>query len=92
MDVDQRIIMKNLRMVARDEAHAPHIGSQGIDLLHALRGLKAGLPAPQVKEGKFIRLGGRKLGVFEIHAAHPIALSLEEAHKMMADEPPGAGY
>ena len=79
-------------MVRCDVSYAPHIGSQGIDLLDALHSLKAGLPSPQIKEGKFIRLRGSKLGVFEVHAAHPIALSLEEAHKMMADEPPGAGH
>ena len=41
-------------MVARDEAHAAHVGRQRIDLVDAARRLEAVVPAAQIENLEFV--------------------------------------
>ena len=73
VEFDQRIVVQNLGMIRADEAHAAHVGGQGVNLVDVLGCLEAVLPPAQVNELEFIGGGGRILRMFQIRAAHPVA-------------------
>src|SRR3954470_18543236 len=74
-----------------DVARAAHVGGQLVDLVEAaVDHLAAQLLLAQVADDEVVRLGGREGGELEVDTANPEALALEAAHKMAADESPGA--
>jgi hypothetical protein len=54
MQINQGIAMQNMGMMARDVAHATHIGSQCVYRIDRAGGSQAILPAAQIKQQKFI--------------------------------------
>ncbi len=78
--------MQNLRVVGGNEAHPAHVGGEAVDLVDAAGGLQAVIPAAQIQQFKFIRVGGAVFGIFDVHAAHPAAFFPQEGNQMMADE------
>ena len=78
-------------MELRDKAHPPHVGSESIDVFHALNGLLAGLPAAEVEQFKLVGGGGGELRLLDIHAADPVALLLQISDEVVADEAAGTG-
>src|SRR5262249_38842933 len=91
MDVDQRVVVKDLRVMRGDEAHPAHIGGQGIDFLDAASGLQASVPSTQVEKLELVRRGGFILGILDIDAPHPMSLSFEVRHQVVPDESSGTG-
>jgi hypothetical protein len=63
-----------------------------IDLIKSTPcGDEAILKLPEVKEFEFVRLGGLKLRMLDIHPTDPVAPFLQELHQVMADETTGSG-
>jgi hypothetical protein len=54
VNVDQRVIVHNLGMMDRNEAHAIYISSQSIDIINMTYRLKTVVPATQVKQCKLV--------------------------------------
>src|SRR5277367_6721337 len=86
MNVDQRIVAKNLRVMRRDEPHASHVGGERIHLVDSVGGFQAVFPTTQIQLRKIVSCARLIFGVFQIRAAYPVALFLEITHQMVADE------
>ena len=89
VDVDQRVVVQDLGVVVRDEPHAAHVRSEGVDLVDALRCLQAVLPTPEVEQQELVRVDIRVLGFLDIDASYPVAALPEVGHEMMADKAAG---
>jgi hypothetical protein len=72
--------------MARDEAHASHIGGQCVDLFDSHCGLDAIFPASEVEKFEFIGECVRVLRVLQVDTSHPVALCLEKGHEVVSDE------
>ncbi len=90
MDIDQDAIAHDLALGRGDESHATHVSSQ---LVHFVkRTLRQGqsclaiLLLPEIQQQEFIGLGLGKFVLLDVHAAHPVSLSLELFHQVAADE------
>ena len=92
VDVDQRIVVQNQRVMRADEPHAAHIGGQRVYLLDAARRLQAVLPAPQIQHLKLVGGGRRVFRILQVSAAHPVTSRLQIIHQVMADETAGTGH
>src|SRR5262245_47104874 len=78
--------MQDLCMVAGDETHASHVGGERVDLIDASGRLEAVVPSPQIEQLELVCIRGAVLGELDVHAAHPVALLLQEGDEMVAYE------
>ena len=92
VQVDQGVVVQNLRVVGADEAHAAHVSSEGEHRVDATRRLQRGIPSPEIEQFEFVGVDGRVLGNLEVDTAHPMPASLEFSDEVMADESSGAGH
>jgi hypothetical protein len=77
-----------------DEAHAPHVGSQVVDLIgwfaiHQHGCLGVCLVA-QIQQQEFVRNGGRELVLLDVDPSNKPPRRLELVHQVAADEATGA--
>src|SRR5690349_15695239 len=86
MQVDQRVVVEDLRMVRGDEAHAAHVGRHGVDLVDIASRAKAVVPAAQIQQQKFISRGRLVLGSLDVHTAYPVATFDQVLHQVVTDE------
>jgi hypothetical protein len=91
MDVDQRIIPQDRGVVGRDESHAPHVGSQRVDMVDAPRGQQALVEAAKISQLELVRIPHGVLGKADVHPSHPVAPLLQRRDQMVADEAAGPG-
>src|SRR4029453_7445305 len=89
MGADQNVVVENLRVMAGDEAHSPHVRSQCVNLFDSLRGLEALLSPPEAGKLEFVRDGRTVLRVLQIDSPHPVPLFLQKGDKVVPYEPPG---
>ena len=59
-------------------------------VLRPLKVVITNYPEAQVEELKFIRCGRLEFGLFDVDAAHPIALGFQALYQMVADEASGS--
>jgi hypothetical protein len=90
MQVNEGIVVEDLRMVGGNETHATHISSQGVYLIDTLRGLQAILPLPKIKQQKLIGIATPELGRFQIHTPDPVALTFKIGHQVVTNKTPGS--
>jgi len=86
MDVDQRIVMQDLRVMARDKSHTTHICSQSVNLVNALCRPQTVFPASQIEKLELVGRRFAELRHFNVDAPDPIALALQICGQMAADE------
>src|SRR6266581_7897240 len=91
MDVDQHVVVHDLRLMALDEANPAHVCREVVDLLHAARGLETIRPPAQIEELEL--LSGRLLvlGKFDVDPPHPVPLGDEELRQVVPDEATSTG-
>jgi len=92
MEIDQRVVLLDLRVIPGDEAHSSRVRGQCIHLVDARRCSQAVLPIPQIKQLEFIGVAGRKLRTLEVDSPDPIALCPKKRNEMVSDKPACAGY
>ena len=66
--------MQDSGVIVTDEAHAAHIGCQGVHLVHAAGGLQAVVPAAQVEDFEFVGVGGFVFVLLDVYATNPVPL------------------
>jgi hypothetical protein len=76
-------------MVGRDEPHAPHVGSQRVDVVDAARGQQALVEAAKVAQLELIGVPHCVLGGTGVHPSHPVAPLLQRRDEVVADEAAG---
>jgi hypothetical protein len=91
MEVNESIVVQNLGMMAGDKSHTSHICGERVDLVNLSRRHLAIRPKPQVKNFKLVGIAGAIFWIFDVHSPNPVAMPLEKADQVMADEPTGAG-
>lgn len=89
--VDEDVVVRDVSELRGYIADTAHVGGKVVHLMDAAGGLQSVMPEAQVEQLEFVGRGGLKFGLFDIDAAHPIALCLEALHEMMADETSGSG-
>ena len=95
--VDEDVVVEDLGVVLRDEAHPPHVGREGVDVLDRLpvvraRGLQAVGPAAEVQQLELVGARLLELGPLDVDAADPVALVLEVVDEVVADEATSTGH
>src|SRR6187397_2907227 len=91
MRTDQDVVMENLPVMVRNEAHSAHVSGERVRLVDSSSRFQTVLPSSQIEAVEFVGSGRCILRVFQIHAADPVTLFLEKRHEMVADEATGAG-
>src|SRR5262249_26312832 len=86
VEVNERVVEQDARVIGGDKAHAAHVGRQGVNMFDPLCCLQAVFPAAQVQEGKIISLGDGKFRMLEVHTSHPAAKALEVGNQMMPNK------
>ena len=73
MEIHQRIVVDDLRVVLGNKAHAPHISRQRLDFYSTICGLKAILLVAEI--GEYELVGGARLifGRLDVRAPHPVS-------------------
>src|SRR4029453_13491171 len=89
MGADQNVVVENLRVMAGDEAHSPHVRSQCVNLFDSLRGLEALLSVPEVGKLEVVRDGRPVLRGLQIDSPPQAPLFLQKGEKVVPYEPTG---
>src|SRR5262245_24760356 len=91
MQVNEGIVVQDLRMVGRNEPHAPHVSPQSVDLINTLGGLQTILPVPKIKQQKLIGSSRPELRGFQIYTPNPVSLTFEVGYQVMTNKASGSG-
>ena len=92
VEVDQRVVVEDRGVVARDEAHPAHVGRERVDVVDAAGRLEGLLAQAQVADLELVGVDRGVLGHLEVDAADPVAALLEVGHQVVADEAAGSGH
>ena len=91
MEIDKSIVSENPCVVGRNVTHSSHVSSQRIDVLDSSCGPTTITPVSKVKEFKLVGIRLTEFRIFQIDAADPISLLLQENDQVMANKATGAG-
>jgi len=96
VNVDQHAVVHDLALGRVDESHPAHVRGQLVHLVEravAQRQCRAAVRRlTQVQHTELVGRGRGKLVLLDIHAAHPIALSLQLLDQVSADETTRSTY
>src|SRR5258707_14235442 len=76
LQINERVVVKDLRVVTRNKAQAANIRVKGIDVIDAIGSLEAIFPPPQVEKFELVRRGFSEFRQFNTDSANPIAFFL----------------
>jgi hypothetical protein len=77
VDIDEQVVMEDLRVVKSNKLHSSHIRGQRVDFIHSVCGLETIFLQSQVDQFEFISISWLEFRVFNICAAHAIAYFLK---------------
>src|ERR1019366_2065456 len=86
MDVDQRVVVQDLRMMRGYESHTAHVGGEGIHFVDPASGSETVLPSPKIQQQELIGIALRILRRLLVDTTNPVSLLLQECDEMMSDE------
>src|SRR4051794_29982746 len=86
MDVDQRVVVHDQRLVGLDEAHAAHVGGEGVHMVDVLNRGLAVLPPAQIADDELVGLRLLVLRPLDVDPAYPETAVLERIGQMVTDE------
>ena len=92
VEVDQRVVAKDRRVVRRDVTHAAHVGGERVDVIDALGRLETALAVTQIEKQELVGLGIRVFGRLHVDTPNPVAALFERADEVVADETAGARH